>query len=298
MSELEYWLGLARLLNTYTFTSHVYKLLNKLQQKMPIQSLFQNKELEPKLSQVLFGKHLKLNRTGIAKDIEWLQNPTRKILTLQDKLYPKLLKQIHFPPLVLFIQSGYTMTEQRLYSCLTKKSIAMVGSRQVEAKVLLQAETFAQALAANNFCITSGLALGVDAAAHKGALNAKAATIAVLPLGLDNIYPKRHRRLAEDILFKEGLLVSEQAIGAEFKKDVFTRRNRIITGLSQALLVVQAALKSGSMLSAKYAMEQDRDIFALPGRSDDIAYRGCNRLIKQGACLVEDPNDLLLCLGS
>lgn len=211
------------------------------------------------------------------------------MLTIEHGNYPVLLKQIHAAPSLLFIHGN----EQNLHL----PQIAVVGSRNASQGGLELAHEFSAKLGAQGLAITSGLALGIDGAAHRGALFAKASTIAVVATGLDQMYPRRHALLAQDILANGGTIVSEFAPGTTPQAQNFPRRNRIISGLSLGTLVVEASLQSGSLVTARYAMEQGREVFALPGSVRSVFHRGCHALIRQGATLVETTADIAEQLG-
>lgn len=208
----------------------------------------------------------------------------RAILTLRDSAYPPLLKQTGTAPAILFVEGDV--------SCLSHPQLAMVGSRNASIDGLNCARRFAQSLVEHGLVITSGLALGVDGYAHDGALQGGGKTVAVLGSGLDSVYPARHRQLAERIC-QSGALISEFHPLAKPKADHFPRRNRIISGLSAGVLVIEAAEKSGSLITARYAAEQGRDVFAIPSSIHHTQGRGCNLLIKQGACLVQNVEDIV-----
>jgi DNA processing protein len=176
--------------------------------------------------------------------------------------------------------------------------LAIVGSRNPTPQGQRHALDFAQALGQAGACIVSGLALGVDGAAHEGALKAGARTLAVVGTGLDRVYPRSHADLAQRICAAGGAIVSEYPLGTPPLPHNFPRRNRIISGLSQAVLVVQAALQSGSLITAKQALEQGRDVMAIPGSIHETQSKGCHALIRQGAKLVECANDVLEELSS
>lgn len=222
----------------------------------------------------------------VLADLEWLNNhPDSALITIEDPDYPGLLRQIPAPPPLLFVRGNI--------GCLNLPQIAIVGSRNPTNGGLENAQRFAEYLAGNGFAITSGLALGVDAAAHQGALAAQGKTIGVMGTGIDIIYPSRHRQLAQQILEAGGLLVSELPLGAGSKAAHFPQRNRIISGLSYGVLVVEAAIQSGSLITAKTALQQNREVFAIPGSIHNPLARGCHQLIRQGATLVETGKDIV-----
>ncbi|HKK56580.1 DNA-processing protein DprA [Marinobacter sp.] len=205
------------------------------------------------------------------------------LMTLADDDYPASLRHIHNPPLVLYLKGDRSL--------LGKPQLAIVGSRNASRAGLEHARAFAAALGQCGLLVTSGLALGVDGAAHSGALDAGFATIAVIGNGLDDPYPYRHRRLASRVI-SDGLLVSEYPPGTDARPAHFPRRNRIISGLSRGILVVEAGLKSGSLITARLALEQGREVFAIPGSIHNPLARGCHELIRQGAVLVETIEDI------
>ena len=218
-------------------------------------------------------------------DLNWVNSaPQRHIITQEDPLYPVLLKNTSQPPPLLFAVGNPEL--------LNDPQVAMVGSRNPTSGGKENAHAFANHLAQNGLCITSGLALGVDTQSHLGALEAEGATIAVVGTGMDIIYPARNRKLAERIA-ENGLIISEFPVGIRPQAKNFPRRNRIISGMSVGTLVVEAALRSGSLVTAKHAMEQDREVFAIPGSIHNPMSRGCHQLIRQGAKLVETAHDIL-----
>lgn len=222
----------------------------------------------------------------------WLQTEAerRDVIALGDPRYPAALLNIEDPPLLLYLAGRLDIPLD------TTRSLAMVGSRNPTPQGALNARQFAQALAAQGLTIVSGLALGIDGAAHEGALAANItdhmATLAVVGTGLDRVYPKRHHALAHRII-EQGLLVSEYPLGTPPLAANFPRRNRLIAGLSSATLVVEAALQSGSLITARLAAEQGKDVFAIPGSIHATQSRGCHALIRQGAKLVESAQDVL-----
>lgn len=225
----------------------------------------------------------------LAASLEWLQQPGNQLITLADTSYPANLLEIPDPPPLLYVKGDAT--------CLSRPIIGIVGSRNATPQGLKNAESFALALSEAGWCIASGLALGIDGAAHRGALLGKGSTIAVVGTGLDIVYPARHRELAYEIVEK-GAVISEFPLGEPSRAGNFPRRNRIISGLSRGVLVVEANLESGSLITARLAAEQGRDVFAIPGSIHSPLSKGCHRLIKQGAKLVDSIQDILEELGS
>jgi DNA processing protein len=216
----------------------------------------------------------------------WLaEDPRRHVLTLGDSLYPTELLQMADPPLMLYVQGDVQALRH-------PRRLAMVGSRNPTPQGEANAKQFALALGEAGVCVVSGLALGVDGAAHEGALQAGAPTIAVVGTGLDRVYPKRHLSLAHRI-GAQGAIVSEYPLGTPPLAAHFPQRNRIIAGLSQGTLVVEAAVQSGSLITARLAAEQGREVFAIPGSIHSPQARGCHALIRQGAKLVESAQDIL-----
>jgi len=221
-------------------------------------------------------------------DLSWLERSGTHALTLLDPRYPPLLHEIPDPPPLLFVRGDPT--------CLVMPQLALVGSRNPSHAGRENARAFARHLAGAGLTISSGLALGIDAAGHEGALEAGGTTIAVAGTGLDRVYPARHRALAERII-ERGALVSEFPPGTPPNAGNFPRRNRILSGLSLGTLVVEAALRSGSLITARLAMDQGREVFAIPGSIHNPLARGCHALIRQGAKLVEAGADVLEELG-
>ncbi len=220
---------------------------------------------------------------ALVDDLDWLGDD-KHIVTFEQPQYPSLLREITDPPLLLYVQGNV--------SVLNSPQLAIVGSRNPTAQGKNNAEEFASALSQSGMVVTSGMALGIDAAAHEGALKSHQPTIAIMGTGLDRVYPARHRDLAHRIS-EQGALVSEFAIGTGVKPGHFPKRNRIISGLSLGVLVVEAAIKSGSLITAKLAMDQGREVFAIPGSIHNPLARGCHLLIRDGAKLVETANDVV-----
>ncbi len=222
----------------------------------------------------------------LAADLTYLeQQPQLHCLLFDDPRYPQLLREIPKPPPVLFVRGNP--------DCLSLPQLAIVGSRSPSGGGSDNAERFAAYLAGCGLAITSGLALGIDAAAHRGALSVGGMTIAVMGTGIDRIYPSRHRQLAQAIIDGGGALVSEFPLGTSSHASHFPQRNRIISGLSGGTLVVEAAVQSGSLITASYALQHNREVFAIPGSIHNPLARGCHQLIRQGATLVETGQDIL-----
>ena len=217
-------------------------------------------------------------------DISWLAQENNLAITINDPNYPAQLKEIADPPPILFVRGNPEL--------LSLPQIAIVGSRNPSSLGEETAFNFAKILCRHGFVITSGLALGIDAASHRGALNANGYTVAVAGTGLDRVYPARHKELATEIV-NTGVMISEFPPGTTAKANHFPRRNRIISGLCQGLLVVEAAKQSGSLITARMALEQNREVFAIPGSIHNPLARGCNALIREGAKLVETTQDIL-----
>jgi DNA processing protein len=231
---------------------------------------------------------LKINNgvdiNAISSVLNWLKKDRAHLVTLADNAYPKQLLEISNPPAVLYAIGNLHL--------LNHPSIAMVGSRSATPQGEKNAEDFAESLCNHGLCVVSGMALGIDGAAHRGALKANGATIAVVGTGLDIVYPARHRDLAHQIA-ERGLIISEFPLGTPSKAQNFPRRNRVISGLSLGCLVVEANIDSGSLITARLATEQGREVFAIPGSIHSPVTKGCHQLIKQGAKLVENTEDIL-----
>ncbi len=221
---------------------------------------------------------------AVDTDLAWLNSSGNHLLRLTDAAYPRLLAAIADPPPLLFVHGDADYLQQPM--------LAMVGSRNPSQAGQALAEDFAAFLGHCGLTICSGLATGIDAAAHRGALRSAAGTVAVTGTGLDRVYPAEHRQLAHQIA-DQGALVSEFAPGTPPLAANFPRRNRIISGLSVGTLVVEAALRSGSLITARQALEQGREVFAIPGSIHNPLARGCHALIRQGAKLVENGEHVL-----
>lgn len=220
--------------------------------------------------------------------LAWMGEPDRHFITWHDSRYPASLRQLRDAPVALYVHGNAALLQQ--------PALAMVGSRNASTQGKANAQAFGRALSDAGLTIVSGMALGIDGGAHEGGLAGPASTVAVLGTGIDRIYPRRHESLARRIA-EQGCLVSEYALGYPVKPENFPRRNRIISGLARGVLVVEAAIGSGSLITAAYAREQNREVFALPGSIHAPLSKGCNKLIQQGAKLVDSVHDILVELG-
>ena len=224
----------------------------------------------------------------IATEINLAKEKNVQIIPHTSDQYPKHLKAIYDPPLILYVKGNLLETDVI--------ALAIVGARRCTYYGLSQAERFSRLLAQKGFCIVSGMARGIDAAAHRGAINSNGRTIAVLGCGLGVIYPRENIELAEQIP-QHGAIVSELPMNTPPDFRNFPPRNRLISGLSLGVLVVESSLNSGSLITAQWALEQGKEVFAIPGNIDNIYSRGTHKLIKEGAKLVEDITDILQELG-
>lgn len=220
----------------------------------------------------------------VASALVWLTIPGNHLLSLADADYPAALLEIADPPPLLYLKGRREL--------LMSPGIAIVGSRSATPPGKQTAEAFARAFSEAGLTVISGLALGIDTAAHRGGLDGAASSIAVVGTGLDRVYPARNRALAQE-LAQRGLIISEFPLGTPAMAHNFPRRNRLISGLSRGVLVVEAAIASGSLITARVGAEQGRDVFAIPGSIHSPVSKGCHLLIKQGAKLVDDVNDVL-----
>lgn len=228
---------------------------------------------------------LQKNKAHIEKVKAWLaESELHAVLPFNHPEYPAKLREIASPPLLLFCVGNR--------SALNQPQMAVVGSRKLSPAGSQICRQISADLVASGWVVTSGLALGIDTQAHYGALDKEGLTVAVMATGIDMVYPRRNQQLAKDIVARQGCLVTEFPPGVGPKKEHFPRRNRIISGLSNGVLVVEAAIKSGSLITARYALEQNREVFAIPGSVYNLNSQGCHYLIKQGAKLVEQVIDI------
>ncbi len=283
--ELEPWISLWRVPGVGS--KYFQKLLNQFDNPSIILDSSSRALTQSGISQNLANNIIESkNKPDIAKsDLEWLSSSkAHHIITIECDEYPELLKRISDPPALLYVHGNL--------SILKDPQLAIVGSRNPTQSGANNAYEFAKYLGQTGFCITSGLALGIDGMAHKGALDAEAPTIAVVATGIDRVYPSKHRDLAHRIV-ENGAIISEFPLATQANPRNFPRRNRIISGLSYGTLVVEAAQKSGSLITARLAMEQNREVFAIPGSIHNPLAKGCHQLIRQGAKLVETAQDIL-----
>lgn len=249
-------------------------------------------ELKSVLSEKLLPAFIELQQQGFdsdywrkfKKDSELLQSLGAQVVTYRDQHYPQPLLEIADYPPVLYVLGNR--------DALSQPQIALVGSRNMTRGGADNAFRFAACLADAGFTVTSGLATGIDAQAHRGALSVKGQTIGVMATGIDLVYPLRHRKLADEIVAEGGCLITEFVPGTQPLAQHFPSRNRIVSGLSLGTLVVEAALRSGSLITARLALEQGREVFAIPGSIHSAQSRGCHALIRQGATLVESAADI------
>jgi DNA processing protein len=229
-----------------------------------------------------------VDESAISLVAAWLDDPLNRVLTVADAEYPQFLLNTADPPLLLYVKGRLDL--------LNATSLAVVGSRNASAQGLRNAEAFASTVSDAGLCVVSGMAHGIDAAAHVGGLQGAGSSIAVVGTGLDKVYPAANRELAHR-LAHEGTIISEFSLGTPPLAANFPRRNRIISGLSLGCLVVEASVQSGSLITARMALEQGREVFAIPGSIHSPQSKGCHALIKQGAKLVETARDILEELG-
>jgi len=256
----------------------------RLADEESIAKVVQKADVRALVLQCLKSDHKRLP----ARITEWLGTPNARVISYFDEEYPESLRQTHLAPAVLYAHGDETL--------LHKTGLAIVGSRKPSPSYANLASECAYQLAKNQWVVVSGLAKGVDTSAHQGALAAKGETIAVVATGVDRCYPACNQTLYEEIA-KRGLLLSEMPLGTGPLKHNFPRRNRIVSGLSQGVLVVEAGIKSGSLITARYALEQNREVYAVPGAPSRLTSQGCNYLLRDGARLVSSAEELCQDLG-
>ena len=272
------------LLRSYLSASKIHHLITALGSPRAVFSASQSQLSEFNLKPDTIQSLLSPDLQAIERDLAWAENENHHIIGMDDPRYPAQLKRIDTPPILLFAIGDSEF--------LNQPQLAMVGSRTPTAAGKQTAFAFARHLSRAGLTITSGLARGIDGACHQGALEGIGGTVAVVANGPHQIYPASHQALARKIS-RQGCIISEMPIGTAPHKGLFPRRNRIISGLSMGTLVVEAARNSGSLITARYAMEQGREVFAIPGSIHNPLARGCHSLIRQGAKLVETADDIL-----
>ncbi len=287
MQQTEAWLSLTHVNKLGPATLH--KLFQHFDSPNAVLNACRSELQSLGINQAVINGLQAPNEVAIQKDLLWLEHENHHLISIQDNAYPELLKQIANPPYVLYALGKPSHAKD----LLSDPQLGIVGSRNASAQGKELANCFAEQLAQSGLVITSGLASGIDGAAHRGALQADiGSTIAVAACGLDRVYPAEHRRLAEQIA-ERGLIISEFPIGTSPTPGHFPRRNRIISGLSLGVLVIEASMKSGSLITARLATEQGREVFAIPGSIHNPLAKGCHTLIRNGAKLVETVEDIL-----
>ncbi|MCM8767370.1 MAG: DNA-processing protein DprA [Candidatus Omnitrophica bacterium] len=281
MNEKIYWIALNFINISYP---KLQKLLNEVKNLEEIFKLDKKKLIELGLSKNAAEKITKWEELPLKEEIRYIENEGINILTIKDPDYPILLKEIYDPP-ILFYYKGNINFNNNI-------SIGIVGTRNPSIYGIKMAEKFAFELSHFGFTIVSGLARGIDTAAHTGALRANGKTIGVMGSGFKNFYPPENKKLEKDII-KNGAIITEYPSFTLPEKYNFPRRNRIISGLCKGVVIIEAGPKSGALITANFALEQGRDVFALPGRVDTLYSKGTNKLLKEGAILIENINDIL-----
>lgn len=279
--KLTHWLAL------YLCKGLGVKTLWALAHKLPLENLFtlsHQQLLDAGLNQQLATNLRAIDWQQVKYYANIIHTADIQVICYFDSLYPRLLKEIASPPLLLFCRGNSDL--------LTSPQVAIVGSRNATPIGLEIAAQFSHQLTEAGLTVTSGMALGIDGAAHKGALAGTGKTIAVLGTGVDIYYPKRHKLLTDQVL-QNGLLISEFLPGTAANANNFPRRNRIISGLSLGVLIVEAEIKSGSLITVRYALEQNKEVFAVPGSIKNPLSQASHFLIKQGAKLTENVSDIL-----
>lgn len=282
MKNKNYFLALNRIYRIGPLT--IIKLLKRWPQLQDMFELSEQTLVKEGLPLSLAQAISSFNMASIDDDLRWQEKQDHHLVTWADEEYPPLLKEISDPPVVLYARGDL--------SAFNQLTVAMVGTRKPSVTGSETARFFARELSSRNLTIASGLALGIDEQVHRGCLDAHGKTIAVMGTGIDMIYPRQHRFLANEIC-QNGLILSEFPLKTQAIAGHFPRRNRIISGLSLLTLIVEAAIKSGSLITARLACEQNRDVLAIPGSIHNPQARGCHHLLQQGAKLVTSIQDVL-----
>ena len=285
-SELRAWLALHR--TPHLSTRALGRLISTATGPDEIISFspaqLKSLQIHPAAIQAITSLNVAMTSPQLDRDWRQLQQLNIQLIPLSHPDYPELLKQIADPPPLLYVRGRLAL--------LNKPQLAMVGSRKPSAQGRENAFCFAGELSRAGFVVTSGLALGIDTESHRGALASGGDSIAVLGTGVDRVYPARNRLLHEELI-EGGAIISEFPLGTEPRRNLFPQRNRIISGMSLGVLVVEAALKSGSLITARCALEQNREVFAIPGSIHNPASCGCHWLIQQGAVLVQGAREVM-----
>ena len=284
MKNLKYWIWFSRLENLSP--KKQLDLLKKFGEPKELYNKSKEELMELEIKEAEVDKILKPEyRNNLGKYIEYMKENNIQTITIKDKYYPEKLKQIYDPPVVLFLKGSKEI--------LNEKSIAIVGCRLCTNYGKEVSINIAYNLALNNINVISGLARGIDTYSHIGTLKANGKTIGVLGCGLDRIYPEENKKLSEEIILKGGAIISEYVIGTKPLAKNFPRRNRIISGMSDGVVVVEARQKSGTLITVDFAQEQGKEIYVVPGNITSQNSYGTNELIKQGAKLVTSTADIL-----
>lgn len=260
-------------------------LFNRLERPDDLLTFNQKELIHTGLSYNIARTITQIPKSRIDRCSQWLEQTGNELITYQCCQYPRHLSAIPAPPAALYVKGNVDL--------LQKEQLAMVGTRKPTPTGIKTCQNLAYELASNGWTVTSGLARGIDGHAHRHTLHAGQKTIAVMGCGLDRYYPAKHKRLTEDIVSHNGALVSEFPIGTAPLPMNFPQRNRIISGLSQGVVVIEASNKSGSLITAGYALDHGRDVFAVPGSIYNRSATGCHKLIRQGAKLVETVEDII-----
>jgi DNA processing protein len=280
MDKKIYWIALNLIGISYIKLKKILEELNNVEEIFKQDT---KKLIELGLTKNIAEKIERWEELPIKEEIKYIESEGINILTINDPEYPVLLKEIYDPPFLFYYKGKINFNDI---------SISIVGTRNPSLYGLKMAEKFAFELASYNFTIVSGLARGIDTSAHAGALRANGKTIGVMGSGFKNFYPPENKKLEKDII-KNGAIITEFPSYTLPEKYNFPKRNRIISGLSKGLIVIEAGPRSGALITANFALEQGRDVFALPGRVDTLYSKGTNRLLKDGAILIEDVKDVL-----
>lgn len=284
MKNVEYWIWLSRIEGISS--KILIELINKYKSPKILWNKTKEELLEDGIKEEYVEKLIDSScRTSLDKYLNYMEKDNIEVISLYDTYYPDKLKVIYDPPIVLYVKGNKKI--------LNNKSVAIVGCRLPTNYGKNIANNMAYNLSVNNINIISGLARGIDTCSHIGCLKAKGTTIAVVGCGLDRVYPEENKKLFEDIIKSGGAVISEYVIGTRPLAKNFPRRNRIISGLSNGTLIIEAKEKSGTLITADFALEQGKEVYAVPGNITSINSFGTNELIKQGAKIVTNVQDIL-----